>query len=221
MDAYVYQAAIWCGPCIRQLLLDQALVEADFRYSDHDPAHALQSALKVRGYKEESDYDSGELPKGPYADGGGETDTPQHCDACGVFLENPLTPDGYRYINEKLTEQARSGSGNAEVLWQRAKRYNAQLFTPGQAGLDDLKFEYPLEDDWGGAMAWWFAIAGELHVRGAPIPEEWQYRPGIQPVDPDDRRAPVVAAATTETLMRFTEDVEDDVKRLKREGKGY
>jgi hypothetical protein len=30
-----------------------------------------------------------------------------------------------------------------------------------------------------------------------------------------------VASATTETLMRFMEDIEDDVKRLKAEGKDY
>jgi len=28
---------------------------------------------------------------GPYPDGGGEADAPQHCGGCGVFLENPLT----------------------------------------------------------------------------------------------------------------------------------
>lgn len=38
---------------------------------------------------------------GPYADGGGEADCPQHCGACGVFLENPLTTDGYRYVRER------------------------------------------------------------------------------------------------------------------------
>ena len=57
------------------------------------------------------------------------------------------------------------------------------------------------------------------HVRGHPLPEEWEYRPGMQPVDHDDDNAPLVASATTEALMCFMEDIEDDVKRLKAEGK--
>jgi hypothetical protein len=220
MDAYVYQAALWCGPCIRQMLLDEALVEADFDHSDHDPAHALQSALKVRGYKEEADYDSDELPKGPYLDGGGQADTPQHCDACGTFLENPLTPDGYRYVNEAFIEHARDG--NAAVLVEWAKFYSACYYEPGEATLADLQFEYSMEDDnWSMAMGWWFTIADELYTRGARIPEEWQYRPGTSPVDPDDYPAVIVASATTQTLMRFMEDIEDDVRRLKREGRDY
>jgi hypothetical protein len=96
MDVYLYRAVLWCGPCMRQMLLDDARVEADFDHSDHDPAQSPDSALRVKGYKQESDYDSDELPKGPYGNGGGETDSPQHCDACGCFLQNPLTTDGYR-----------------------------------------------------------------------------------------------------------------------------
>lgn len=37
---------------------------------------------------------------GPHADGGGETDTPQHCGECHVFLENPLTSEGVKYVRE-------------------------------------------------------------------------------------------------------------------------
>jgi hypothetical protein len=222
MDVYVYKAALWCGPCMRQKLLDDALVEADFDHSDRDPANALTSAVWIRGYKEESDYDSDELPKGPYAAGGREADTPQHCDACGAFLENPLTAEGCRYVSEALIAHARDGDGAAKVLVEWAKLYNACYYEPGEATLADLQFEYSMEDDdWGTAMGWWFTIAGELHTRGARIPDEWQYRPGIQPADPDDRNAVIVASATTETLMRFMEDVEDDVKRLKREGRDY
>ena len=66
-------------------------------------------------------------------------------------------------------------------------------------------------------MGWWFTVAGELYTRGAPIPEEWRYKPGLHPVDPDDHNAPLVAGAPTDVLMRFIEDVEDDAKRLKAE----
>jgi hypothetical protein len=70
-------------------------------------------------------------------------------------------------------------------------------------------------------MGWWYTVAGELYARGAPIPEEWQYKLGLRSVDPDDHNAPLAAGASTEVLMRFMEDVEDDAKRLKAEGKDY
>lgn len=40
------------------------------------------------------------FPQGPIADGGGEADSPSHCDSCGKFLENPLTTDGLQYVRE-------------------------------------------------------------------------------------------------------------------------
>lgn len=35
-------------------------------------------------------------------DGGGEADSPQHCDHCNVFLENPLTDQGMSYVRGKV-----------------------------------------------------------------------------------------------------------------------
>jgi hypothetical protein len=220
MDAYVYQAALWCGPCVIKRLVEEK--KASPGALDMPPAEELQQVVSSNGFTDESDYDSDDLPKGPYSDGGGEADSPRHCDGCGLLLENPLTPDGYRYVNEKLTEHARDGSGDAEVLKQWSERYNSSLFEPGSVTLKDLQFEYSLEDDeWSACMGWWFGIAGELHTRGAPIPEDWQYKPGLHPVDPDDHNSPLVAGAPTEVLMRFMEDIEDDAKRLKLEGKDY
>jgi hypothetical protein len=60
------------------------------------PAEGLEQIVSANGFTSESDYDSDDLPKGPYADGGGEADTPQHCDDCRRFLENPLTGDGLK-----------------------------------------------------------------------------------------------------------------------------
>lgn len=37
-------------------------------------------------------------------DGGGEGDVPTNCAGCGVFLENPLTQDGVKYVLEKCEE---------------------------------------------------------------------------------------------------------------------
>jgi hypothetical protein len=93
-------------------------------------------------------------------------------------------------------------------------------YEPGEADLNVLQDLYFLEDDdRGDAMSGWFTIAGELHARGTAIPEEWQYRPGLSPVDFEDHKAPLIASATTATLMRFVEDIEDDVKRFKAEGR--
>ena len=87
MDAYIYAAALWCPDCIREVKLAKA-----------KPAHADEA--------DESTYDSDEWPKGPYPNGGGEADCPQHCDACGVFLENPLTGGGESYVREHVEEDS-------------------------------------------------------------------------------------------------------------------
>lgn len=91
MNAYVYCAALFCESCIAPTLVDL-----------------------------EPSEDSGEYPQGPYSNGAGEADTPQHCDACKVFLENPLTPDGEEYVREALTE----ATGDAEVLRTWAEFYD-------------------------------------------------------------------------------------------------
>lgn len=70
MDAYVYDADVYCDECISDV---------------YDPGRDCE-------------------PPNGYPDGGGEADTPQHCGKCGVFLENPLTPDGVRYVVEAVDE---------------------------------------------------------------------------------------------------------------------
>lgn len=85
MKAYVYQAALLCEACG----VAKAAQRRPHMPEDFDP-------------EDESTYDSDEYPKGPYGDGGGEADCPQHCDACDVFLENPLTGDGVAYVVETL-----------------------------------------------------------------------------------------------------------------------
>lgn len=84
MDVYIYAADIYCEDCgraIRERIISEGNAPAD--------------------YDDETSYDSDEFPKGPFSDGGGESDCPQHCASCGVFLENPLTSDGYDYVREQ------------------------------------------------------------------------------------------------------------------------
>ena len=73
MDAYVFQAALLCDECATRL-------------------------KPYLSYSKESDI----YPQGPYADGGGEADSPNHCDFCQVFLENMLTSDGESYVREAV-----------------------------------------------------------------------------------------------------------------------
>ena len=87
MDAYIFQAALLCSDC----------------------GQATKDRLDAAGLapdnpEAEYTFDSDTYPKGPYADGGGEADSPQHCDQCGVFLENPLTPDGQEYVRQAAAE---------------------------------------------------------------------------------------------------------------------
>lgn len=99
MRAFIYAAALHCEPCgeaIRELLAESAPADVG----------------------NESTYDSDDFPKGPYADGGGEADTPQHCDSCGVFLRNSLTGEGERYVCEALAP-ARARAIGRLADWRR------------------------------------------------------------------------------------------------------
>lgn len=90
MDAYVFQAAMLCADC-GKATRDQLRATTKELHPGFDEA-------------DEYTYDSDYFPKGPYSDGGGEADSPNHCDHCGVFLHNPLTREGVAYVKEQLSE---------------------------------------------------------------------------------------------------------------------
>lgn len=98
MDTYIFQADIYCDDCGRD----------------------IQAGLEKAVPLDERD-DSDRYPQGPYGDGGGEADCPQHCGACRRFLENPLTGDGEEYVRTKLA----MGDGNQDVLneWRAYYHY--------------------------------------------------------------------------------------------------
>lgn len=77
MDAYMYQAALICACCAER---------------------ERERLMRSPSVKDIDLEDSDVIPQGPYGNGGGEADSPQHCDICGVFLENPLTDDGLEYV---------------------------------------------------------------------------------------------------------------------------
>jgi hypothetical protein len=82
MNVYIYQAALYCEDCGKETIAELERTTG-------------KNLLHVR---ESSDI----WPQGPYPDGGGEADCPQHCDGCGIFLENPLTGDGQKYVIDAM-----------------------------------------------------------------------------------------------------------------------
>lgn len=100
MDAYVYGADLYCADCGEDMLRDLSWWPQDRR------------------------DDSDQYPQGPYANGGGAGDFPKHCGDCGVFLENPLTSDGYEYVKEKLHDWEVYGRGMAHILLLWATYYD-------------------------------------------------------------------------------------------------
>lgn len=106
-DAYIYQAAMLCEDCGAETRLK--LKKAGKAPEDTD---------------DEDTYDSDEYPKGPYPDGGGESDAPEHCDQCGVFLENDLTEAGHEYVKDLIAQHFRSGRGDKKVLKEWADFYD-------------------------------------------------------------------------------------------------
>jgi len=98
-NSYVYQGNIYCEKCTRHLL----------------------AQLNNKGVEDTGD--SNDYPQGPYLNGGGEADSPQHCGngrecqrpielgsghLVGDWLENPLTNEGLQYIANQLAENFNS-----------------------------------------------------------------------------------------------------------------
>jgi hypothetical protein len=80
MDTFIFQGDVYCADCAQGLKRD---ITANRPYNV-------------------GNEDSENWPQGPYAEGECEADTPQHCGACGEFLENPLTGDGVGYALQRI-----------------------------------------------------------------------------------------------------------------------
>lgn len=109
MEAYIFNADVYCESCGEK-------IRADIRAEGNAPEDE----------DNETTYDSDEFPKGPFPDGGGESDTPQHCGGCGTFLKNPLTEDGAEYVEERVDEFLRTDRGAAEVIRGWVEFYNVR-----------------------------------------------------------------------------------------------
>lgn len=109
MNAHIYCAALYCDDC----------------------ANKIREALRLEGNapenpQDETSFDSDDYPKGPFKDGGGEADCPQHCDGCRVFLENPLTSDGAEYVAEALLAGFLRGRGDKSILREWEQFYDVR-----------------------------------------------------------------------------------------------
>lgn len=120
MKVYIYAADIYCEECGKD-------IRAEITADGNAPLHP----------EDEWSYDSDEFPKGPLLDGGGESDSPQHCGAeedcinaiefpdgrkIGAWLENDLTEDGVEYVKEAIQE-----GGEVAELWAEFYRdYNLE-----------------------------------------------------------------------------------------------
>ena len=91
---FTYKADLHCEKCGREIC--QNLNRSGKRPADPE---------------DEYSYDSDDYPKTIVVDG--ESDTPQHCSTCGVFLENSLTSDGVNYVREAIAD----GSGSVVAEW--------------------------------------------------------------------------------------------------------
>ena len=94
MNVYMYQADLYCENCTNEIGM-----------VCHSEYH------KPRGTNL---CDSDCTPIGPYPDGGGEADCPNHCGGCGLFLENPLTQDGMDYVKDAIED----GTGTVVQEWK-------------------------------------------------------------------------------------------------------
>ena len=78
---YIYQADVYCNDCGAAVCARLAAPE---------------------NVADESSYDSDDYPKVADLENE-ESDIPEHCAACGTFLQNPLTSEGYEYVKDALT----------------------------------------------------------------------------------------------------------------------
>jgi hypothetical protein len=105
MKIYMWSADLYCGPCGEAIAA--TLPDPDAWEREHPDSN---SYCEIFG--EPVGYDSSE----------GESDTPDHCGECEIFLERNLTEEGVRYVRDAIRELA-LGYGRDEIVQQWAEFY--------------------------------------------------------------------------------------------------
>lgn len=111
---YIYQADTYCDGCGDE-------IRAEIADPPADP-------------NDEHTYDSDEYPKVADVENE-EADAPCHCARCHAFLHNPLTGDGYGYVQEALQ---RAPLPLSDVLQEWADEYSFEL-VDGQWVSDEME----------------------------------------------------------------------------------
>jgi hypothetical protein len=113
---YIYNADMFCDDCGEEIENDflrdarravGLVTPVGFAYGDDDFELSFDP-------DDEGSYDSEEYPK--HYSSGAESDCPQHCGECGVFLENDLTTDGADYVRNAVREDLASGCDDSIAL---------------------------------------------------------------------------------------------------------
>lgn len=94
----------------------------------------------VGQFEDDRDY---EVIHDPYS---GETDTPEHCDECGTFLDSRLTRDGILYVAEHAEGDLADGKEDSVALTDWLPFYYADIVDT--IGRDKLKTDYGNLYDW-------------------------------------------------------------------------
>jgi hypothetical protein len=100
MSGYAYNAALWCDEC----------------------ANAVALELDAKNVE-----DTGDTDDYPQFAGDSESDMPDHCDGCNVFLENPLTTDGRSYVEDACRDAIAAGRLESIALTVWAPFYGIEL----------------------------------------------------------------------------------------------
>lgn len=124
MNAFAYRGALYCEAC----------------------ATSIRQRLAREGYKVRAEEDSDSYPCGPFANGGGEADTPQHCDSCGVFLENALTDDGTGYAYDSIVSPYDDAADSQWKTGRYCDHVAARLESDGEKTLATWARFYGLPD---------------------------------------------------------------------------
>lgn len=131
MNAFIYQADLYCESC-GQSIRDRLTKDGK---APEDP-------------EDEHSYDSDNFPKGPEPDGGGEADSEQHCAACGVALDNPLTEEGMQARAEAMGRKYLELDSDGPFFCTRKPiPYSADELRSMLDALERTSEELPLSDE--------------------------------------------------------------------------
>jgi hypothetical protein len=132
----IYCADIYCDDCVDKIKCDIAVRIFQDRNSggiadsiEYDQDTDYDDVVSQLDSLDERDYDSGEYPKGCF--GSDESDCPQHCGHCSVFLENDLTSDGEEYVKEAVQDAIDSGYTDCVAMTIWREFYDYIDFGPG------------------------------------------------------------------------------------------